>query len=679
MPVDSKTLIGFDCETWALEPGVKAPRLVCMTLWGLGPVPDYVAAIVDDVEFSSEEGGGWGVLLGRKAAVEVFPSMLADQKTTFVAHNSPFDICVLVRAVQEDTGVDLLDTDTTPNVWDNLDRIKDTLVREKLLAIATDNLNYDSRTGRKTKFSLAYLVSVYFKVDISSKKSVKDCACEVDPVHLGPCLECRSWRKVYHQLDGVPVKYWPSDAKEYAVSDAKWAVLCCLEQSAQLSIQGYPVVYASGDYVDEIPQNRAHLALHLMSVAGVRTNKKRVLAWGKQLRESIEGGTEAAREAGFLRDNGTKDMKKLYALVEAAYDGNPPRTPTGKPQAGEEVLKNSGHPLLMKYAGSLKQRKNLTTDYPKLLRGVDVPMTYEPNILVATGRTSIRNPSLQQPPRVGEFRNCFVPRPGNVFVMVDYDTIELRALSQFCLWQFKQSAMAEAILGGLDIHLALGAELGDMSYGDAKEAKEDPNHPLHSKVKGLRHLAKAANFGFPGGLGPATFVKNCAENGITMTESEARTLRGAWFKRWPEMRLFLNYVGRLAEGGDFVLRQPVSGRVRGGCKYCSGANTHFQGLVADGAKNAIYKLARECYGNKKSALYGVRPWVFIHDEVISEGPLTGLDKWATEKARIMVEGMQPYIPDIPVTASPIAMECWSKSAEEVRDDQGKLIPWRESP
>ena len=145
------------------------------------------------------------------------------------------------------------------------------------------------------------------------------------------------------------------------------------------------------------------------------------------------------------------------------------------------------------------------------------------------------------------------------------------------------------------------------------------------------------------------------------------------------MRLFLNYVGRLAEGGDFVLRQPVSGRVRGGCKYCSGANTHFQGLVADGAKNAIYKLARECYGNKKSALYGVRPWVFIHDEVISEGPLTGLDKWATEKARIMVEGMQPYIPDIPVTASPIAMECWSKSAEEVRDHQGKLMPWREGP
>jgi len=67
--------------------------------------------------------------------------------------------------------------------------------------------------------------------------------------------------------------------------------------------------------------------------------------------------------------------------------------------------------------------------------------------------------------------------------------------------------------------------------------------------------------------------------------------------------------------------------------------------------------------------------LFIHDEIIIETPLEIAHEAGYELARIMVDTMKKYVPDVKVSASPALMTCWSKDAIAIIDDSGRLIPW----
>jgi hypothetical protein len=86
-----------------------------------------------------------------------------------------------------------------------------------------------------------------------------------------------------------------------------------------------------------------------------------------------------------------------------------------------------------------------------------------------------------------------------VFVSVDYDFLELRTLAQACLDLVGGSELAKAIRAGEDPHLSMAAEILGIPYSEALARKKDP------AIKDARQLAKAANFGLPGGMGPDNF------------------------------------------------------------------------------------------------------------------------------------------------------------------------------
>ena len=67
---------------------------------------------------------------------------------------------------------------------------------------------------------------------------------------------------------------------------------------------------------------------------------------------------------------------------------------------------------------------------------------------VASQRTSCAKPNLQQLPKSGGVRECFVARPGALLCSVDYNQLELCTLAQVCLEAFGpgSSKMADAIL-----------------------------------------------------------------------------------------------------------------------------------------------------------------------------------------------------------------------------------------
>jgi DNA polymerase I-like protein with 3'-5' exonuclease and polymerase domains len=281
-----------------------------------------------------------------------------------------------------------------------------------------------------------------------------------------------------------------------------------------------------------------------------------------------------------------------------------------------------------------------------------------------TGRTSASKPNLQNPPRKGGVRECFVSRPGTCFVFTDYDTLELRALSQACLDILGRSKMAEALRRGEDLHLSLAAEMLGISVADAL-ARQDSGDP---QIAEYRQQAKPANFGFPGGMAAPSFREYAEGYGVKLSEAQAQDIRDAWFKKWPEMQDYFSHVGNLRD----PLTQLRSGRLRGGASFTAAANGFFQGLAADGAKEALWRVAKECYTDPESPLWGCHPVLFLHDEIGLEVP-DGNTAAAERLAVVMREAMQAWIPDVPITCGPVMMRRWYKGAKAVREN-GVLVP-----
>lgn len=396
----------------------------------------------------------------------------------------------------------------------------------------------------------------------------------------------------------------------------------------------------------------------------------------------------------------------------------------------DKVMKLVNVPVLEALASISADEHNGTTYIPAFSHGTIYPINCGWNELVESGRTSCWGPNWQNLPREGGYRECVVPRPGWIFANADYSTIELCALAQFCLDQFGESAMAVALQAGRDLHLEMAADLLNLSYNEVVLRKWrgdiiDPKHQEHNRlprmllvaasewkctegeallvfkaeakeVKAKRQMAKALNFGFPGGLGAETLIVWAWKTyrvkfGETWEEAVrvAKAYKDRWLARWPEMRKFFAYISQATAsgGGETTFVQPRSGRLRGGTGYCDGCNTHFQGLAADGAKAAMFFISQECYtgystlwtraehGDEKSGLWGSRLTIFVHDEFILEAVEWDAVRAAERLAVVMNYGMSLYIPDIPIKCAPVLMRRWYKDAESVYDADGTLIPW----
>ena len=109
-----------------------------------------------------------------------------------------------------------------------------------------------------------------------------------------------------------------------------------------------------------------------------------------------------------------------------------------------------------------------------------------------------------------------------------------------------------------------------------------------------------------------------------------------------------------------------TGRIRGRVSFSQARNTPFQGLAADGAKLALWRLLQS----------GYRMTAFVHDEVVIELPEAG--NYADEARRIehiLCESMTDVLQsDIPITVEFAVAERWYKQAEAVWED-GRLVPW----
>lgn len=361
--------------------------------------------------------------------------------------------------------------------------------------------------------------------------------------------------------------------------------------------------------------------------------------------------------------------------------------------------------------------------------------------IVRTGRTSSSKPNIQQIPRSEGFREIFVPRPGYVFLTIDYAALELRTLAAECERRFGESVLANVIRDGTDPHAYTASLLLDMELTSFERLKQtDPDN-----YKQSRQRAKAVNFGVPGGLGAASLSQYARLTyQVDMSEDEAGEFRERLLHQiYPEFSKYLqqDYVEILAQnlrvpvegvrkawpddgllGGmknviqgrtkkrdgtpysdrfvdaawrklrrlnnnpvldeylEHELASPdlekrlffgtvttVTGRSRGQATFTQRKNTPFQANAADGAKIALWNLFRA----------GYKTVAFVHDEFVLELPESGdLDLAAQRVNKICCDSMQQLTGTVPIECEYAVATCWSKRAELLYDDAGKIRVWK---
>ena len=607
--------IAIDTETGLIRPGLLAPPLVCVSV--------------------AHESG---VELVHQSESREWITAMLESDRLLVGHNIAYDFGVIAARFPE----------LLPLIFAKYERgeITDTEIREKLLHIAMGCYRkYERTDGRWVHLSY----------------SLAACA----ERHLSIVLEkdgLSSWRLRYQELIDVPIVWWPQEAVSYALDDAT-------------ATRGVYLSQREGDdhgwLEDEHRQARAAWWLHLMSCWGLRTDAAGVRAFAQEIQADHDRVAADLIAAGLMRKTGSRDTKAAASRMRSvcAVKGIAVvLTPTGKPKLDADCCESTGDPILEGYARISSLKKQLSTDVPLLEQGTSTAIQPRFEVLLETGRTS-SSPNVQNLPRKGGMRECFVPREGNVFAAADYAQFELRTVAQVCLNVFKSSRLADALNAGFDPHLEIARRILGITYEDALKAKHEPD------VDNARQVGKVGNFGFPGGLGIARFVTFARKQyGVEITEQEAAALKDYWLQAWPEFRDYFKWVGDQCDERVPRIKHHFSNRFRGNVSFCEACNSFFQGLAADAAKAAGFLIARACYVEPGSPLFGCRPVNFVHDEFILEAPEHRAADAAVELARLMVLGASPFLPDVPPLAEPYLMRRWSKKAGPIFKD-GRLIPW----
>ena len=698
---------GFDTETFLIQPGWLAPKMVCLAIatehgawlyhansrfWAAGPLgPEQAPA---------------------KTTKEAFVWLLAQDPVYGL--NSAYDFCVCLSDYPDLFGKAF-------DAFDNGGMI-DVGLSQQLIDNAHGELKFRKNTQG---YSLNALERRHLKQDRAAQKYGAD-----------------SWRLRYAELYEVPLCDWPTEAVEYALEDAIGARAIGDKQ------------WDSEDrkFMRDSPaQARAALALQLLMCWGVMTDPDKieqlkthaekkynelseslvaeglVRGKGSNIRANLQWtrDTKAAKDRMFkvckaegipikLTDTGYKKYFKTLeesGIPRPKWHVYPPDTILTTDEMlkytslDEDACKESGDEVLLSYSLRSQLHSVVNTHVPDLLKGTATPIQPRYTTMVDSGRTAcaksraeggrkafsptngfqFQNPKRSFmwtppgetkqvplfPPGVG-IRECFVSREDTLFADDDYSGLELHTGAQACLNTVGYSKLAEALNAQIDPHLDFGASMMGVSYEEALSRKHE------KEVKHFRQLAKIGNFGLPGGLGLRGVVGFARGYGVKLTEAEAKTLIANWFDKYPEwkdyFRWIRNQLDKVTQLGDF--EQIYVNRWRGRCRYTEACNSLFQGLGADVAKNGLYEVAKHCYVQMPgSMLYGARPVGFIHDEILAEVHQELAHEQAFEIADIMVREGNKLLPDVPVRCVPALSKRWCKDAEAVFDKAGRLQPY----
>lgn len=243
-----------------------------------------------------------------------------------------------------------------------------------------------------------------------------------------------------------------------------------------------------------------------------------------------------------------------------------------------------------------------------------------------TGRLSSTDPNLQNIPiRTEEgarIRRAFIAAPDHVLISADYSQIELRLLAHVA----NIPALKESFLKGEDIH--------------ARTASEVFMVPMEQMDSATRRRAKAINFGIIYGISAFGLARQ-----LSVSAGEAKHYIEAYFKRYPEIRTYMDSTKEQARIDGFVLTPfgrrcwvpRIKDKIPSLRAYAErqAINAPLQGGASDIIKQAMVKLPQAL----KEAGLKTRMLLQVHDELLFEAP----EAEAETAAKLAQEIMQNVV------------------------------------
>lgn len=248
-----------------------------------------------------------------------------------------------------------------------------------------------------------------------------------------------------------------------------------------------------------------------------------------------------------------------------------------------------------------------------------------------TGRLSSENPNLHNIPVRSEmgraFRQVFVPSEGKLFLVADYNQIELRCIAHLST----DPGLVEAFATGIDIHRATAARVFGVGL-------DDVDYEQRSKAKmvsyGLAYGMEA--YGLGQRLGIAT--------------KEAQEILDAYFEGFPAVKDYMDATVTEARNRGYT--ETLFGRRRAIPELRSdnfrirqagerqAMNAGIQGLAADIFKVALVRLDQrlgEVTDKSRIVLQ-------VHDEIIVEAPETEMSVVHETVEREMAGAFEMAVP-----------------------------------
>lgn len=354
----------------------------------------------------------------------------------------------------------------------------------------------------------------------------------------------------------------------------------------------------------------------------------------------------------------------MKAITEIGFNLND----TSENSLKENILAHPVFDLLLKYRKYNKQCSTYGASFIKKYVEKDSRVYAGfASFKTVTGRTSSSSPNMQQIPATKEYRECFVPEEGNVFIVADYSQIELRIAAHLT----QDPVLLETYRTGGDAHTTTAAAMaGDHILSLSKEDEEYVD---------ARKKAKAVNFGLIYGQGVAGFQRYAKyEYGLDLTYWEAKkfidTYRDTYkhIYRWQERcREYLSGIPEYIDGSKAdAWCRTLSGRIRRISRYSENKhgqgladfplteylNVPVQGTAAEGMKLAMGRFMR-----------AIEPWLntvkivcTVHDELVVEAPKEMGEQILVILKKCMEEGMAEIITTVPILAEPKICSSWGE-------------------
>lgn len=224
-------------------------------------------------------------------------------------------------------------------------------------------------------------------------------------------------------------------------------------------------------------------------------------------------------------DNFNSAKQKVRLFCEVLGWETKHMTKGGQPQVNqsqlEEWSKEGKHEILdvlLRYNKLTKQLQfvNLWEE----LSQYDGKLHPSFNITADTGRTTCKNPNIQQVPQESTLRNVITCPKGRKFIEVDMSQAELRVASIFS----EDENMIHAYQSGSDLH----QKTMELIKG-GKKPKND------QEAKRWRTEAKSANFGLLYGMSAKTYQEYAKGYGMEITLEEAEDIRDDFFDSYPKL------------------------------------------------------------------------------------------------------------------------------------------------